>query len=557
MEGIWIILSNVWFNHRGNRLSNYYDKLKNYLNTKKGKTIGLGVLLHLMVSVGTDYISLYSFMNLNLYYVLKLVFAGLLVFLWYIGYELVQKIQEKDPQVLLQLKMFAFYAVAMLILLVLVWPGNWTNDDVYMFHSIKRMDIWFWQSFISNIVYLYSLMLIPFPAGIVIIQVLLISYLLSNISFYLYQKQNMGKRWILYYVPFFSFPVLFNNMFTLRSTLYAYLDLYYIKILYEMYESRYKVERKQIMQLVFVSILLSTWRPEGFYYCIITAIFLIVLFGKYQSKKIIAKSVIGMGISCLILMGIQNIGVKADGSYGATAYVSVAIDYYEKAMRENDETYMQISDRIFNKDIMEKTIREQSMNRVRINGGLLISEIENRDLAEFKKAFYNKLLEDPKVFIDNRIHTYFNTFRIPSDLHDINNPDEIHKDQDHQFHEEGLFTKSPFPNLRYGILTSLYLHFDQDMQNHTWIFKLIWTHIIPTILYVTCILIFFVKKQRVLAFILVSVFLKNFIIFISAPSYYYMYYFPIYLVGNAIFYWGTLYMIQEKRNASKGGVVHG
>lgn len=88
---------------------------------------------------------------------------------------LVRNIRRKDPFTLRWLQWMLPYLILTLIVLVIVWPGCWGNDDLDVLRLARTLEPNSWQHFLTSAVFILCLMFIPLPGGIVLIQTLLIA----------------------------------------------------------------------------------------------------------------------------------------------------------------------------------------------------------------------------------------------------------------------------------------------------------------------------------------------------------------------------------------------
>ena len=68
------------------------------------------------------------------------------------------------------LKVAGGYMLFMMLLLLLTWPGIWRMDEFGILSSSVQLFPHFWQNYITSVFYILALMLLPFPAGVVIVQ---------------------------------------------------------------------------------------------------------------------------------------------------------------------------------------------------------------------------------------------------------------------------------------------------------------------------------------------------------------------------------------------------
>lgn len=161
------------------------------------------------------------------------------------------------------------------------------------------------QHYLTSIFYIIALMLFPFPAGVVILQILLISfittYIISGLNRYFIKNEKLAY---LLLIPFLLPPVIDSNLFPLRMSLYAFLEILFLGMIVFEWEKRrnfYESEESKKIPLVFlcyfiiISVLLAVWRLEAFYYIIAAPSIFIIFFREYSNllqKIIVAAAII-------------------------------------------------------------------------------------------------------------------------------------------------------------------------------------------------------------------------------------------------------------------------
>lgn len=120
----------------------------------------------------------------------KLVFLFLLIAVWQ-GIFYVCKKADKT------FKRVAFgYFLLMLVLLLLTWPGIWRMDEFGILTSAVQLFPHFWQNYITSVFYIYALMLFPFPAGVILVQIICISLIIARLVTLCLsaEPEQIGKR---------------------------------------------------------------------------------------------------------------------------------------------------------------------------------------------------------------------------------------------------------------------------------------------------------------------------------------------------------------------------
>jgi len=108
----------------------------------------------------------------------KAVFLVVLVLFWHGIFWLLRKADRRF------VKFTLIYFGINLLLLLLVWPGIWRMDEFGILSNAVRLQPVFWQNYLTSLFYVFSLMLLPFPSGVIIVQMavcsLVVGYILSH-----------------------------------------------------------------------------------------------------------------------------------------------------------------------------------------------------------------------------------------------------------------------------------------------------------------------------------------------------------------------------------------
>ncbi|MCR5338497.1 MAG: hypothetical protein K6E75_08060 [Lachnospiraceae bacterium] len=162
------------------------------------------------------------------------------------------------------------YFFVQILLLLLIWPGIWRMDEFGILSSAIHLYPSFWQNYLTSVFYIFALMLLPFPSGVIVMQAAVISLMASrvfcNLSGLCGKKKNnvdnsfseggetTGKAeieqssqwgektgqiagfhpkhcWVLL-IPFVMLPVLDSDLYPMRMNIWAFLELTILSELY-------------------------------------------------------------------------------------------------------------------------------------------------------------------------------------------------------------------------------------------------------------------------------------------------------------------------------------
>ena len=107
-----------------------------------------------------------------LYFCFLFVFFGFNFFLY-------KKIKEKNVLYKRGIKIFLIYFSLIFMILLSIWPGFWTYDDMCILCSDFELRLNSWHHILTSLFHFTFLQLLPFPAGIIIFQNIIIAALAS------------------------------------------------------------------------------------------------------------------------------------------------------------------------------------------------------------------------------------------------------------------------------------------------------------------------------------------------------------------------------------------
>ena len=255
----------------------------------------LGISLYLFIAsffserlwFNSDHLNLHN----SIYIITKVMLLFALIILGQVLYKGIIRVLQKDENAVFFAKVFFVYFILLITVLLLIWPGIWRWDEFWMIDGSKWFYVAAAQNFLMSFFYICCLSILPFPAGIIIIQLLCVSgmvaYFVVNIYKWIIKDKKIAS---LTLIPFLLFPVIDSNLYPLRCTLYAFVELTLLSmILFKVIEFQKEQEKKVSNIFIFVyiifSIILSVMRTEGKYYIILAPVLYIWFLGKYSNSR--------------------------------------------------------------------------------------------------------------------------------------------------------------------------------------------------------------------------------------------------------------------------------
>lgn len=507
-----------------------------FINGQLNKTCVIIALIHWLLSFFSDrlifdYVT-WDFENLTqsiktaMTIGAKAVFLLVLLLVWQGIWYFVKKADRRYVRNAL------IYFVINLAVLLLVWPGIWRMDEFGILNSATLLLPVFWQNYLTSLFYVFSLMLIPAPAGIVIVQCACISLLAGYVITWF--EKGFGRLGLLSFIPFLFFPVLDSNLYPMRMSLYAFLELSLVILLLET-----RQQSEKLAKCILLAAVVTVWRTEAVYYFIFFPLLLIILLAKKLDKKKLVRSVCGYLVLTLILFVPQTLGnrLTSGSQYDLTSVVLPLVDLVQKEDEVNpDSEELKKIDAVVSVDVAIEGARE-GKNGISLfwsNPDFVRTDYTSVQYSQFKSAYYQLILKHPGVFLKER----FTCFMQSEDL--LENTTELFDKEGNANYDtfRGYpLTKPVNKELRSRVICLLEWRHYPSYTDKKAGYSLIYSPILPIILLLLCWAGCLVRKKWPVFFILSLPLIKLPLILLTAPSRLFMYYYSLYLIGYVLFFY--------------------
>lgn len=445
-----------------------------------------------------------------------------------------------------------------MILLFLVWPGIWRMDEFGILNSAVKLLPVFWQNYLTSLFYVFSLMLVPVPSGVIIVQCALISLMAGYIIRFF--VNCFGKSGLFAFLPFLLFPVLDSNLYPMRMSLYGVLELFLLVLLFEKKINSGKIieqrdgsdERESGKRAngkwsitgswIFICILgavVTVWRTEAIYYFLLFPLLLVILFIKNMDRKALVRIICTYLVCSLCLFVPQTVGDKmtSGNQYDLTSVVLPLIPLVEKAYgREECREQLNAIDQVID---VEMAVEGAKENKSGIS--LFWSrpdfqrEYTDEQYKAFKNAYYGLIMKFPAVFLAERWDCFVHSVDL------LQNTTEI-------FTVEGVANYDAFreypgtapvdESMRNAVIRLLEWRSTEDYETKKTGYSVIYGNIVPICILLSAWAVCLVRRKWHEFFLLSLPLVKAPLIFLTAPSRLFMYYYSLYLTG----YFALLYL---------------
>lgn len=517
---------------------------------KLNKTAMIIAILHFVVSFFTDHLMFqYAWLDFSSTREMfrsvetigvKLVFFLLLVALWQAAFWAVKHADR------FFLKVAGGYLLLMLVLLLLTWPGIWRMDEFGILSSSVQLFPHFWQNYITSVFYVLSLMLLPFPAGVVIVQCACIALIVARLVTLCIRGEDCAakkKVWLVLLFPFLMFPVLDSNLYPIRMSLYAFLE---VMLITELFFLAKRINREAMsgdswkngywIYVTALAVIVTLWRTEAIYYLVA---YPVILFMLGKGRRYVRQMILYL-VAFVILFTPQKIGEKLTSGqqYELTSVVLPLVPLVVAAEEHGDAQDQKLLERIDQVVNVEVTLQGASEGKSGIN--LFWGEPEfqrvytKEQFSEFKSAYYQLAMKYPKVFLQERLQTFLES----SDL--LENTTELFTELNVPNYETFKAYPLSLPindKIRTGVIKKLELRAEEDYD-----IKLAVTDFVYSPLPAICILaiasvILLAKRKWVYLILVLTPLAKVPLVFLTAPSRLFMYYYSVYLFGYCVLFY--------------------
>ncbi|MCI8374555.1 MAG: hypothetical protein HFI29_03845 [Lachnospiraceae bacterium] len=431
------------------------------------------------------------------------------------------------------------YALVMLCFLLLTWPGIWRMDEYTILMHARNLHVHFWQGYLTSVYYIFALMMVPTPAFIVYMQCLIaagvVGYLVYKLWIY------TGKRRIAYllYVPFFFLPVIDSNLYPMRMSIYAFLELLLLaKLCFWSYERRMP-GKAELFGTLLLGGVVTCWRTESIYYLLLFPVLLGVCLWRLASKKQVKQAVLLFLVFGILLVGIQKVGEgKERGErYELTALIRPLVPLLVEAAYEEEQDLVKTIDQVVNCAYIFEGA-SLGMNGIEIfwgylEQGLMRDTYTPEEYREFQAAFLKLVLRHPKIFIRERMEVYLNSSKLLGRITDQDPPaPPLNK------------------NLRYQTYALLELRSLKDCHTQGRAAAFCYSSILPFLFLASGGLLFVWKKKWVYAGSAWMAALKVPLILLTAPEPLFMYYYSVYLCGWVLPFMAVILFVNKRKEAA-------
>lgn len=494
-------------------------------------------LLHFFITTYTDSIifSSVDYISFPIYFIAKIIVFVLLALFWQTVPVIYNRLKSKNEDTICFIKHFGIYFLIMLIFLFLTWPGVWRWDDLFIADYASKLMVSYWHHWITYIFYIISFSVIPFPAGVVFFQILIISLSVGWVSYRMFKVFKPKFQWFLLILMLFP-SVINNNLYPMRLCLYAHLVFLLLSSIVLKYESQKDITKYDIVLWGVLTAITASWRTESLFFIIVIPVVLLITFRKrLHIKSVICYVLIAVTLTAGI-MKIQKTGEANESSqdYSLTAILSPLSAIIKTDFKSDDPNRdLERIDRVIS---VESLLKEDGITVFWTEGTRSYTQ---EDLNNLMKVYLKLVINNFSTFLKNQWQLFSHASGLVRNAsNSIGNSAYIFTATDEEiydtFRENYIFNQPVNKQLRKNVISILECRSFYSYETTTVLYPVLYNVLIPIAILIFVVIYGFIRKRRIYAVLSLLVLVQTGLIFATAPSAFFMYYFPTYICGYGL-----------------------
>lgn len=496
----------------------------------------------------------------------KLSFLVLLIILWQGIFSFFVRTERRFRRFAL------FYLTVMLALLLLTWPGIWRMDEFGLLSSSVQLFPHFWQNWITSVWYIYALMLLPFPAGVIATQLVIVSLIYARVVCGALDEYDLSvkERGIrtdtdkeskkragfaaLLSIPFFLLPVLDSNLYPMRMSMYAFLELLLLSELYRAAQAFQRARRagqtsggmtacgadpsavtaRVTPALVCLAAVVTVWRTEAIYYLALFPVSMLAIEGWRRCYK----RILLYFMAFLILFVPQKIGEKLTSGqqYQLTSIVLPLVPLVLAAQQDGEREILEQINLVVDTDVIERAAA-QGKNGISMfwsEPDFQRTDYTAEDFAGFQSAYHKLIIKYPLVFLKERWQTFLSSTDLLEDTTQLFSDTGV---ENYRNFAQYPLSRPISDNIRTCVIKKLECRRNADYKEKHPIADWVYSPVPAVVILAVILIAEMLRKRWMAALLVLTACLRVPLVFLTAPSRLFMYYYSVWLIGYVLLFY--------------------
>ena len=459
-----------------------------------------------------------------------------------------RKISDEDPEFVRGWQIFKVYFSILLFILLLVWPGTWQWDDLWILLAIDYYNNFQpWQHIFSGYFHDIFLQILPFPAGIILIRnfinAICVAFFIVKAEklFGIGKTKNNILDYIIKLIPFLLPPVLMYQLSGYRIGQYVYLELVLLIMLIAAIKEYKKLSIPYLSLLVLLCVICSCWRTESFVYILLTCISFFFISRNVISnkRKIISSVVLIVGFTVCNYAQQKELG---NSNYEIISLSTPCAELIRKADKEKDKELLDILNRVVSVETILQT--KEDGTSLYWQEKLIQKGYTKKDYHNFLKAFVKLSARHPWTVINERWGMFVHAISkggmgaIPNSYYIFEN--NANKAAKLALTKNWFAYKPPFKKIRRKVVNALSftkVHSDKSIMLRNFVYG----GTVPILCLTIALFTFLLQKKWYYLILTLAVYLKIGIVILTEPSPWFMYHLSFYFLGYTLLVYTILY----------------
>ena len=408
-----------------------------------------------------------------------------------------------------------------------------------------------WQSIITQLFYIYSMLLIPSPVGITIMQIIIISLCIAFLHTKVEMRFNKKYYNIIIYLLLLTPAIIINNLYALRLQLYAYIMMVLFTNLIFDYWDKKEIKLFKAVFLYVLSALIILWRSEGIIFIFILPILMTITYKNLRKVYLVALMLI---INIITYLGYSKI-IPSDSRYQTLIFMNpLSVMLQEELKGDNIQEDLEKIDKVMDVKLIKENPSYIETPAYWNYQDTIFREDYKQYMGDFYKAYADIIINNPVEFIKARIKTFLAS-----------------SGMDESTSKGGAFTRYFSGNTekseaisnfldKYKIMNPINKELKVSVETllagveeakETGIRPVFW-NVLPILILMFIILIErLIHKDFITTMIILSLYAKAGVVFLTAPASYFMYYLPEYICGIVIIILSIYKRIEEVKEVKE------
>ncbi len=324
---------------------------------------------------------------------------------------------------------FKVHFFVMQCLLLVLWPGTWSWDDLWVLDDISTYKTFGgWHHILTGLYQDLLLQILPFPGGIIVLQVMLVSFCVAfvitktEVLFEIRVIKNYIIDILLKIFPFLLPPIIMYQFSGYRMGIYIYIEIVMLIMSLSMLKENKKWSICYLIFFCILCVLTATWRTESFIY--IPFILIVLAMAKdtviTRSSKLICSIMFIAGCTGIIFLQNRALG---DSNYQIISLLGPCAELVRIADVREDYEELAAIDKVADTAII---LKESYMDGEQLywNTGCIRNRNNDRkddytlnEYNGFLMAFFRLSIKYPKTVLFERLSVFIKGSGITGETH--------------------------------------------------------------------------------------------------------------------------------------------